>query len=235
VGFPDEDYRYVTPPPNAKPTQPPTGGTAGSPVHDGTNGELIEVVTPENGPQALALILQSQLTLTSPQAKVVHVDINPIKPTVLPTDGKLSGNVYLLTATALDGQVSVKTTDQTDNTHLISLRVPQSDQAGFLSPVLEYRPVSPAGQAWQALATSKVGNDIYQAPIQGFGEYAMVAQPQATAGSNNGKANVSQATKTSASHKLAIIVTILLVAGAGFAVSRVVIGKLRKQKHGKKT
>ncbi len=215
IGFPDEAYRYVSPPAGAKPTEPPTGGTAASAVVNGSNTDLIQLVTPENGPQAQALLLFGTLSFSSPDAKIVHILVEPVKPTVLPSDGNIAGNIYTLTGSVDSGQVSVITTDQTNRTHFFSLRVPQGN---FVGPVMEYRAAN--SQSWQRLTTDKVGNDIYQSPIQGFGEYAMVMpykQASATTSMNQTSAN-----------KLPIIATAVLVFAAGLSIAIIAIRRSRK-------
>ncbi|MDQ6649766.1 MAG: hypothetical protein M3Z02_06580 [Actinomycetota bacterium] len=78
----------------------------------------------------------------------------------------MTGNVYRVSAgsdagpVGLTGRCSPLT---------IALRAPTSRQPG---PTMEYRPL---GGSWRRVLTERVGTDVYQSPLAGFGDYALVS------------------------------------------------------------
>jgi hypothetical protein len=167
LGFPDEPYRYVTPPPGYRHTLPPSVGEDDGIVFKGVGPQVLLPVSDENGPQAQAGIPGSQLSIPPGTTQLVA----KATPTALtgtnPGDGSVWGNVYRMTVTSDRGPVAATGRPTLDS--VINLRAPTAQQP---PPVIEYRPQP--GAAWRDLHTTRIGNDIYQAPLPGLGDYVLV-------------------------------------------------------------
>ncbi|MCW2598929.1 MAG: hypothetical protein JWM02_758 [Frankiales bacterium] len=166
VGAPDEPYRYVAAPATAKQTAGPTSGAASSPVHQGRNTNGMSVQTAEQGPQAS--LFMPPAGLAAPGA-AIEVKVVPQAPTGNPPGGTIDGNVYLFTITDKAGPVTL--TDQAALATLY-LRATTAKQPG---PVMEYR--SDASKPWQALKTSRGGQDVYVSTFPGAGQFALAFVP----------------------------------------------------------
>lgn len=199
VGFPDEPYRYVTPPPGSRPTQPVTELSSDSRVMQGRGAEVL-AASAEQGPQIQVQLGDGTLT-TAPNATTIHVSAQPLAPSVQPADGTVWGNVYRLTATSDAGTVQVHTGAGTASSILL-----RSPAAPPPEPAIEYND----GTGWRPLQTTKTGNDIFTAPLAGLGDYAVVQlrNPPAAAGSGGGNGYV-----------LPIVIGVALVVLAGVIVS----------------
>jgi hypothetical protein len=199
VGFPDEPYRYVAPPPGSRPTKPATAVSSDAKVSQGRAAEVL-ASSAEQGPQILVEFGEGTLT-AAPDATTVHVGAQPLAPTVQPADGTVWGNVYALTATSDAGPVQVHVGAGT-----ASGVVMRSPTAPPPEPVIEYND----GSGWRQLQTTKSGNDIFTAPLAGLGDYAVVRlrNPPAAAGSGGGNGYV-----------LPIVIGVALVVLAGVIVA----------------
>jgi hypothetical protein len=178
VGFPDEPYRYIAPPPGSKPTKPATAISSDTRVTQGRGGEVL-ANSAEQGPQVLVEFSDGTLT-AAPNATMIHVSAQPLAPTVQPGDGTVWGNVYRLTATSDAGPVQVHTGAGT-----ASGVVMRSPAAPPPEPVIEYN----NGTGWRQVPTARNGNDIFFAPMAGLGDYAVVRlrnQPAAAGSGGNG-------------------------------------------------
>jgi hypothetical protein len=107
----------------------------------------------------------------------------PVPLGTAPGDGMVWGNVYRLTITSDHGPVALRATPASASE--VILRAPTAAQPG---PTMEYRPT---GKTWQQLHTVRVGNDIYQSPLPGLGDCALVrlAAPSKAAPSGGGGTN----------------------------------------------
>lgn len=164
VGFPDEPYRYVVPPPGSPRTPPPTTGVAVSPVRRGLNTDEMVAASDEQGSQVAVYLPTGAVSYGADASGTLRLIAAPRAPAGLPAGVVADGNAYLvtlgyagtptLTAAAGSGRVTLRDA---------SKRPPQ--------PVLEYRP-GPA-QPWQPLATDQVGADIYGSGFSGPGQYVL--------------------------------------------------------------
>jgi len=167
IGNPDEPYRYVQAPNlKAAQTSPPTEAAGLYNTSDLTNINRIYAASNEIGPQ-VAINLGQNSFILPPNAKTVDIKVEPLAPIVQPKDGTIAGNVYRLTITSDAGAVKFSPASSNDYRY-IDLRLPQGSPA---NPVIEYRPQD---GSWLRLDTGQVGNDIYEAPIEGQGDFAMV-------------------------------------------------------------
>jgi hypothetical protein len=176
---PDEPYRYVAPPPGAKPTKPPTKAVAQVTVRGGQTGAAY-ANSAENGPQ-ISLYLPAGALSLPPGATRITVTATPMAPSPpLPSDGTIWSNVYRITATA--GGRAVQVIGKGPATPTIQMRAPSAQQP---PPVFEYR----VGDQWQSVRTLRVGNDIYQATAPALGDWALVRltrQPSTASGGGGG-------------------------------------------------
>jgi|GEM_PF-1802989 len=175
VGFPDEPYRYVKTPAGVQNANlPPSPAQTYVSLTNGTNQSDFTLATKEQGPQASIYVYS--LALSSQSAAQAIVKLEPKAPdTNKPKIGAIAGNIYNLSAAPDKGNVAFKSTAH-ESRGYVDLRLPQN--AG-VNAVMMYR--SGTNQAWRNLGTTKVGNDIYEANIEGVGDYALVPAKVASA------------------------------------------------------
>ncbi len=170
VGYPDEAYRYVTPPPGYRQTPPPTSAMAPSPVRGGRVTQDLVAATDEQGSQASVYVPAAALSLPAGTVTAtVRLTVAPLAPDTEPSDGLVDGNVYLTSLVSDAGTVAFYAGDAVAR---ITLR---DARAGSTPPTMEYR--ASASSGWTDLDTSQVGADIYAATFRGPGQYALV-QPR---------------------------------------------------------
>jgi hypothetical protein len=161
---PDEPYRYVDPPADAKTTKQPTVARQAVGVRDGTNVTQF-ANSAETGPQVSVYVPAGSLEVPSGVTSI-ELTATPKAPSApLPTDGTIVGNVYDIAATAGGQTLEVVGTGKEAPT--LQFRAPTAKQPG---PVFEHR--TPAG--WVQSRTIRVGNDFYQTSAEGLGEWALV-------------------------------------------------------------
>ncbi len=166
VNYPDEPYRYVAPGPGQETAKRPVIASAATDITGGTNPQGFEVASvPEFSPQ-VSIYVPANSLLPSGNATTATVTATPLAPAgTPPVDGPITGNVYRVTATS--GGQPVALAKGTAGT--ITLRAP----VGFkVIPEIDFR-ASPGG-TWKLVQTSKVGNDIFEAPFESLGDYATV-------------------------------------------------------------
>lgn len=157
LGAPDEPYRYVDPPDGYRKTAPP--GSAVADVTTSSHNPVIIAASDEQAPQITLRLIGSDLAPPVGSA-LVHLRGKPVHPTTAPRN--LYGNVYEVTATASGRPLTLRSS----NLDLLIMRSP--DPPAF--PVsMEYN----NGTGWRQLATFKIGYDIYECVLVGFGEYGI--------------------------------------------------------------
>lgn len=162
LATPDEPYRYVNSQAGDSSTPPPKTTTKTYALAD-LSDTSIAVASDETGPQVL-FATYAQVLKTAPNATKLILSAVPSAPNDV-SGQHIVGNVYTVSVVSDAGKV----TFVGDSSHpsYINLRLPQGYEPGA---VMVYR--SPSS-SWKTLPTSQVGNDIYQAPFVGFGEYAL--------------------------------------------------------------
>jgi hypothetical protein len=161
VGFPDEPYRFVSAPAGSAATKPPTSAVRQVRLKRGAS-EAVELATGEYGPQCHVLLPPGALRGTAATASLRLMPRAPEQP---PGQGTVEGNAYRIIAAGQGGQV----TGDSGQAGVISLRALTAAQPG---PVIAYR--AETGAAWLRLVTLRVGQDVYEAPFQGLGEYLLI-------------------------------------------------------------
>jgi hypothetical protein len=166
VGFPDEPYRYVNPPTAAKKTLPPSPAETNVVLSHSTNPNDFSFASREQGPQVNIYVYRLSLQSSAAVPKITF-KAEPKDPGNTKTPkGKIAGNYYRFGAIGEGGTASFKTTE---GIGYLYLRLPQRFPAG--ASVI-YR--TSAKDKWQPLTTQRTGNDIYEAKLKGFGDYALV-------------------------------------------------------------
>jgi hypothetical protein len=190
-GFPDEPYRYVSPPPGYRTTPAATDAQQTLQVRGGLSTAGF-VNSAERGPQISVYIPPTGLQPPA-GATTITVSATPLAPSSpLPTDGKIVGNIYKFAATSAQGAVQIVGHDNT-STPVIQMRSPSS-QAPY--PVFEYlssngwKSVGSFKVAGKPVQTLRVGQDIFQTFAPAFGDYALVVlNKQASSGGGGGGVN----------------------------------------------
>ena len=190
-GFPDEPYRYVSPPAGYRSTPAPTDAKQVLQVRGGLSTAGF-VNSAERGPQISVYVPPTGLKPPA-GAATITVTATPMAPSSpLPSDGHIVSNVYKFAGSASQGPVTIVGTTDT-STPVIQMRSPSS-QAPF--PVFEY--LTPNG--WRGVGTFKVsgkpvktlrvGQDIFQTFAPKFGDYALVVlTKQPSSGGGGGGVN----------------------------------------------
>lgn len=198
---PDEPYRYVNPPPGAKTDKKPTTGQTVLSVRNGVNGAGF-ANSGEQGPQISVYIPATSLQVP-PGATGVTVTAEPLAPTPpLPKNGTIVTNVYRISATANGADVPIVGTGNAEPS--VQMRAPSAKQPG---PVFEHRTTS----GWQRMKTLRVGNDIYQASVPSFGDWALVQLGAQAGSSSSGGGGINMGLLIGG-------IAILLVAGVILAI-----------------
>lgn len=167
VGFPDEPYRYVQPPPGSKPSKPPTSATGQVTAGKGASNDFFDAPSDEKGPQVEVYASAGGLT-GAPDVRSFAIRADPVAPGPAAPKISIDGNVYRLQLTSTPpGPVGLApVTDQV--WAWIALRATSSKPQ---HPVLVYR-AAPA-DPWRMLHTEQTGNDVFAANVQGAGDYAL--------------------------------------------------------------
>jgi hypothetical protein len=167
VGLPDEPYRYVVPPPNYRPTPPPTEARADLRLDAGRSCCELEARSAEQGPQVAVYVPRGGLAApgTGALSLVAATAAPPAGPAPV-GKARFEGNLYRVTASSPDGAAQL-TTEGARAT--IQLRALNGNSPG---PGIWYRPAEEA--SWRLLPTGKVGFDIVESQFVGPGDYILV-------------------------------------------------------------
>lgn len=163
VGFPDEPYRWVVPPRGEQRTRlAATDAFTRIPVAGGVSAEG-RAQSDEQGPQIILRTLTGAFTAPAGASSITIRAVPHAVPEVQPNQGHVVSNLYVITAEA-DGRA-------------VTLA---RDYAMFLN-MRAVRPTAQAvvvcrwtGDAWQQLATDRIGNDIYIAWLDTIAPVALV-------------------------------------------------------------
>jgi hypothetical protein len=173
IGNPDEPYRYVQPPAGYRVTKPPTTATAELSVRNG-HSAAAQINTAEFGPQ-LALLVPAGAFASSSSSRLTVTAAPIAAPDPPPSDGRIVGNVYRVTATATAGTVDL--IGLGNQAPVLDMRAPTARQPG---PVFEHL----GHGRWTAYKTSRVGNDVYRVRMDALGDWALVRR--AASGTSSG-------------------------------------------------
>ncbi|MDQ1697800.1 MAG: hypothetical protein QOJ03_3153 [Frankiaceae bacterium] len=171
ISLPDEPYRYVDPPADAKTTKAPTVASGTVSVRNGVSGAQF-ANSAEQGPQ-ISLYLPAGALQVPPGAATLRVTARPLAPgSPSPADGTIVTNVYRVEIVAGSTPVRVIGTGRQEPT--MQMRAPTAPAAGQTGPVFERRTAT----GWARQHTIRVGNDIFQSSAPMAGDYALVQLEQ---------------------------------------------------------
>lgn len=202
VSAPDEAYRYVKPSPSLKATSPPTAAEITFATKDAQNSYYISIGSNEVGPQVALFMYASVLQFPQSATKITVRMVPQVSNNDQPSDGTIVGNVYHFSAISNANKASgnVTFTASSNNPAQIDLRLPQGYAPGAM---VEYRQTP--GGPWTSFITNQVGNDIYEAPVIGFGDYALAVSKTSHFVKHSSKGRIVL---------IVIIATLLIVIGA---------------------
>ncbi|MCW2506198.1 MAG: hypothetical protein JWO79_4482 [Actinomycetia bacterium] len=157
IGFPDEPYRWVQPPPGAPATKPPTSAKVVVSVDGGTS-RYADTNSGEFGPQVSLHLPDGSMTSDAGRITVRADPLAAAGPG--PDGGTITGNGYRVSAPGAVFRAGHAAT--------ISLREPVLTE---VFPRFVYRG-SPSA-AWRWLDTDRPGRDFFRAFVTGAGDYAL--------------------------------------------------------------
>jgi hypothetical protein len=205
IGFPDQPYRYVDPPPGYQKTPPPSTAVDRSAVSGGTTSGLLFAQSAESGPQIV--VSMPSHALAAPQATKVTLEAKPLAPDNEPHGATINGNVYQVTWTADRGTA---TPTSRIRVAYVLMRATSGKQPG---PTMYHR--TSASAPWTAITTARVGNDIYQSPLPSEGDYALAFSN--TGGSSSGSLGVVIGVVVGALVVLAVLILLVRLRRRGSA------------------
>ncbi|MEN3359901.1 MAG: hypothetical protein V7637_3883 [Mycobacteriales bacterium] len=170
IGFPDEPYRFVSPPAGATHTAPPTTAHGQVRAARGASAAPVEINSDEVAPQ-VDITLQAGALRGDPRTTRFQISASPVAGTQ--TGGsapRLDGNIYRLAATVSPAGPATLLADRAG---YIAMRLTTSRR----DPIFVYRPSPAAG--WRTLPTEQIGLDVYEARLAGTGDYALSYSPRA--------------------------------------------------------
>jgi hypothetical protein len=204
IGFPDEPYRFVNPPPGYQQHVAPTEARQLVPLSGGTNAREASINSGETGPQVAVYLPVGSLIAADRGATGAIVTARPVRLVRPPADGTASSNLYDVSFEGPRVAVSQSLSPPAN----ITLREASLDP---ILPTMEFRPTATA--RWQRLKTDQIGRDIYVAALAGQGQYVLVRPgPGAPHSRRDGGSHVGFA--------LAIAVSVLLILCVLLAVRR---------------
>ena len=203
VGFPDEPYRFVVKPPDAKTTKAPTTATRVVPVTKGT-AAAASLASAEQAPQVSVLIPTGRLQAPV-GTKQFTLRATPVRPITAPSGGYLWSNVYDLAAA--DPKVTMR---DGNPPAMITLRAASAQRP---YPTIERF----ADGTWTKVKTVPAGQDIYEAELPSLGRYAVI-----------GSSPLQLTQKQSTTY----LGTIIAVAAGVIVLVLVLIGVRRRRRRG---
>lgn len=215
LGFPDEPYRYVTPPPDVPHGPPATAASHSVPVSAGTNAQL-GLQSTEQGPQ-ISLYLPAGALTPPAGASQVTVTATPLAPEQPTPYGPIDGNIYRIAITSDAGPVVVNTQAVRDTMTLRATEQFPPDTIGVFRPTGQAAP-------WTRVTSGMAGFNVFSVEFRGSGDYALV-QPAAASAS----ASVAQGAKAPppSGGRLNTVALILFIVG-GFVLLVLVIAILAR-------
>jgi hypothetical protein len=165
IGFPDEPYRFVDPPPDYRDTKAPTTATATIPVAGGRSTGGHTVASGEVGPQ-ISLVIFGGALETDADVTTARVIAVPVALTGGPPPGHVWSNVYRVTFDTAAGPARLAAGTDSE----IRMRAPSPQQPG---PTFYVRH---GDSDWRALDTQQPGRDIYRAELAGAGDYVLAGE-----------------------------------------------------------
>ncbi|MFN0284181.1 MAG: hypothetical protein ACKVZ6_19705, partial [Kineosporiaceae bacterium] len=167
LGFPDEPYRWVSPPAGQTRTpQPPTPASATIEVSGGESGPA-RAFSGEQGPQVAFAVADGAFTAPSGATAIEMTAVPEAVPAAEPAGGVVVSNLYRLSATSGGTPVPLAASA----TVVVNLR---ADRATTQSVVVS----AWDGTSWTQIPTRQVGTEIYAAQVPTLDPVAVVRLDQ---------------------------------------------------------
>lgn len=162
LGFPDEPYRWVSPPAGAEKTpQPPTPASASIAVDSGST-VAVQGFSEEQGPQIAFAVGPGALAAPA-GATAVRLTAAPGTAPPPPAQGEVVSNLYTIEARAGGARVAL-----TEGAQLVvNMRADAATKQAVVVCLRE-------GDRWVQLPTRQVGTEIYAARLDRLGPVALV-------------------------------------------------------------
>lgn len=163
LGFPDEPYRWVVPPPGAARTQLlPTDAEVRVPVRSGASAAA-QALSGEQGPQVAVAVRDGALAAPDGATTIsLHAIPRPV-PATAPDRGQVVSNLYDITATV--GNTAVPLSP--GKTVLVNMRAESATTRAVV--ICRW-----TGTRWDQIPTQQIGRDIYAAQLTALGPVAVV-------------------------------------------------------------
>ena len=180
IGFPDEPYRWVEPPPGWGKTPAWTPAKATGTVEADGTVPTLKGLSAEQGAQ-IAFQIESGALVLPKGAKTLDAEAVAVPNPAEKPSGTFASNVYTLTVKAdKPGALALAP----GRTAIVNMR---SEKASNDAVVLEMY----ENGTWSQVATARVGTDIYASELPALGTFALVrlpagVQPSVKVQSNNG-------------------------------------------------
>lgn len=184
IGFPDDPYRYVDPPPGYQHTPPPSEARATSVTADGTNTGGFYVNSAENAAQVSLFIAAGSLQVPA-SASIVAVRATAVAPDGSPVGAKIDGNVYRIAGgTVADGHTTESGVSvRSGSAAAASTLHMRATTARRPMPSFYYR--AEPSDSWRSLPGAPAGRDIYTTSFVGFGDYVLAFGASSSGGGSS--------------------------------------------------
>lgn len=187
VGFPDEPYRYVQPPPGAQGRKAPTSAVGHVTALRGVSNDFFDAPSAEQGPQ-VEIYASAGALRGAPGVTGFQVRADPAAPVGSGVGGvSVDGNVYRVQLGSTPPGTVTLAPVTAQVWAWVALRATSSSPHG---PSIVYRAADTG--PWKVLHTEQTGNDVFAANVVGSGNYALAYLKRGTgaAGSRGGGGGV---------------------------------------------
>jgi hypothetical protein len=229
IGFPDEPYRWVTPPPGetkaAAPATPARATIQVTPGGSGGQSQASRGFSSEQGPQVAFSVAEGAF---SPPAKTTSIDLiatPKAPPAPYGNGGRIVSNLYELSALA-DGKDGADVPLAPGAAFIVNLRASAQTQQTVVLCTWD-------GTAWNQVATRQVGTEIYAAQLATLDPIALVrldqgvrptvAAPEPTSGATAPPADATGDASSGTSNRTLLLTVggiVVLLAGALLVLRR---------------
>ncbi len=162
LGFPDEPYRWVVPPPGSARTAAATAAAATLAISGGATPSG-QALSAEQGPQVAVAVQDGVFSVPHGAVSVaLRAEPRPV-PATPPDRGQVVSNLYQLTATSAGHPVSLAA----GHTLLVNLRAESATDRSVV--ICRW-----SGGRWEQVPTEQVGADVYASRLDTLGAVAVV-------------------------------------------------------------
>jgi hypothetical protein len=163
IGFPDEPYRWVVTPPGHYQTPLAATAAAARVSVSGAANVAGQALSGEQGPQIAVAVSRGAFSVPAGVSSITLRAVPQAVPAVLPEQGQVVSNLYLLTAEASGTPVPLTP----GRTILVNMRAERPTPQAVV--ICRW-----TGQQWEQLPTTRVGADIYAAQLDALAPVAVI-------------------------------------------------------------